>query len=381
MTVSREQEKYREWVKNCYKPTIFVPKTQVYINPIPSPIYQVAGNVANHQFITTNNGRPPLLPTPPSPYSPRLSVISSPYATYTPTTNFGFFEGTTTGMPQTILIPASTGAANTRDVTQDIASTQIQLNQSSPAGEIVMSPQQMHYVVPANNTFLQQHNVVTQQQQQVYTQQSLTPSSPAKANPPSIFTVLRGLNNNSGKKATNSNSSSYYNNNNNNNNNIIINNNNNKKWNSTSSINSARNSQRNSPKSSPNLNSRDFSYPPQQHHQVQLQQIPPQLHHVVVGVVPTTATTDLRDSETSKRQESRIYYTAEQLRNLNPIRKSESARQSERIPVEDFDPSTVITDVISAMVSRQTVAGHSNTKQNVSRKSKNKDVIVISDGE
>ena len=399
MTVSPEHEKYREWVKTCYKPTIFIPKTIVYANPINSPVYQVAGGVASHQFISqTSNGRPPLLPTPPSPYSPRVNLITSPYAAYTPTTTFGFFEAAPTGsagIQPTLIIPAVSGAtANMRDGTpSDIVSTQIstlQLNPSSPAGEMVMSPQpQVHYVMPTNNAYIQQQH---QQHHNVVTQQSFTPSSPTKSIPTSLnigplSTILQRMNshnsNQNNNKKSNS-SSNYYNNNNN-------------KWNSSSSNNSqnnsARNSQRNSPKSSPKMNSRAFSYP-QQQPIMQLQQ----LQQYVIPTAPiqqdslaVVAGTTVTTMSSDKRQESRIYYTAEQLRNLNPKAnlKEDGQRHSERVPVEEFDPSALITEHTNTITTRQQqhrVSRNSNTAQqqngstNVNSNS-NKDVIVISDGE
>ena len=395
MTVSPEQEKYREWVKTCYKPTIFIPKTIMYANPINSPVYQVAGGVANHQFINTSNGRPPLLPTPPSPYSPRVNLITSPYATYPSTTTFGFFEATPTGsagIRPTLIIPTVSGAtaANMRDGSSpDIVSTQIstlQLNPSSPAGEMVISAQpHVQYVIPTNNTYIQQQH--QQQQHNVVTQQSFSPSSPTKSVPTSLSNILQRLNSHTSNQNKKSNSSSnYYNNNNN-------------KWNSSSSNNSqnnsARNSQRNSPKSSPKLNSRAFSYPTQPIMQLQHQPyiIPTApIHQDSLAAVPATTVTT---TNSDRRQESRIYYTAEQLRNLNPKAniKEGSRRNSERVPVEEFDPSALITGNIVAIPAtttatrqqQQKMVRNSNTsqQQNGSTKvnSNNKDVIVISDGE
>lgn len=400
MTVSPEQEKYREWVKTCYKPTIFVPKTIVYANRINSPVYQLAGGVANHQYINTSNGRPPLLPTPPSPYSPRVNLITSPYAAYPPTTTFSFFETAAAGSPgiqPTLIIPTASGtSANMRGGTSsDIVSTQIstlQLNPSLP-GKIVMSTQpQVHYAMPTNNTYIQQqqHHQQNQQQHNVTTQQSFTQSSPTKSAPTllnigPLSNILQRLNSNksnhNSNKKTNS-SSNYYNNNTN-------------KWNSSNSqSNSARNSQRNSPKSSPKLNSRAFNYPVQPIIQLQHQYIIPASpiqQDSLAAVAATTVTTTNSD----RRQEGRIYYTAEQLRNLNPKANTKEGgrRHSERVSVEEFDPSALMTENtiaipvtgITTRQQQQKVAGNSkvsqqkNSSTNVKSSNNNKDVIVISD--
>lgn len=77
ISVPQDLIEYRRWVKETYHTLIHRQKTP---SPI-SPLYQV--NIPQLQA----NGRQALLPTPPSPYSPHLTVVTPPFSPYTTNSN------------------------------------------------------------------------------------------------------------------------------------------------------------------------------------------------------------------------------------------------------------------------------------------------------
>jgi len=366
VSVAREVEEYRQWIRTSYKSFDFVPKTPVYIpsTPVtPQSIYPIA---IPNQFISTSNGRPPLLPTPPSPFSPRVNMITSPFSTYPPSTTYGFFGDSNT-VQQTIIIPTagSTGNSDTTDLNQQqIPNLQQQqkLNQqpSQQNPEIVTTPpppvtQQIHYVVPANNgAYIQQTRPLTQQS---FVSPSPSPSSPIKTMPPnlafgSLITSMAQQRRNNSKANTN--------------------------YTNKRNTNSARNSQRNSPKTSPKLTNRSFS-------------VPNAVPGIAAVSVPQTTTDYSKQISRITGTESRIHYTADELWSLNPgttlVSNGNGKRKTEkeyRVPVERFDSSKFINKdssihkfVAPVPLKSSPVASHMKRRGSL----KDSAIVISSDGE
>ena len=243
ISVPKDVCEYRQWVKTSYEPSEFIPKT-VYTT-VTTPIFQVG---APTQYVSTNNGRPPLLPTPPSPFSPRVNIMTPPFSPYPATTSYGFFEGNP--IQQTILL----SNVNTNE-SGEIVSTQMSPLQLNPPAEMVhaRAPQQVHYVVPATYTHSQHKMNETRHQSFPSSTQMHSPvKSPNNINSAMVplsnvlTSMVQQRRNNSSNSFTSNkiNGNSYYAN---------------KRGNSNSG---SRNSQRNSPKASPELKSREFSSAP-----------------------------------------------------------------------------------------------------------------------
>lgn len=78
VSVPPDLKKYRKWVKKLYQPQVFVSSPSAPSTVQATPNFQVT-------TYQTTNGRQALLPTPPSPYSPCVNLVS-PF-TYTTNTN------------------------------------------------------------------------------------------------------------------------------------------------------------------------------------------------------------------------------------------------------------------------------------------------------
>lgn len=236
ISVPKDLCEYREWVKSSYQPSEFIPKT-VYTT-VTTPIFQVG---APTQYVSTNNGRPPLLPTPPSPFSPRVNIITPPFSPYPATTNYGhaFFEGST--IQPTIIIPnASEGA--------DIVTTQISPLQLNPPTELGNTPQQVRYQVLPTYT----HHKLNENRLQSFLPSSQI-HSPIKT-PTNVNNMNGQLSNVLTNMVQQQRRSMSFNSNKMNNGHSYYNNN--------KRGNTPRNSQRNSPRTSPKLNNREFNLAP-----------------------------------------------------------------------------------------------------------------------
>ena len=136
---------YRRWVQKLYEKVLYVAKATSI--PPSSPIYR--GSVMSQY---QSDGRTALLPTPPSPFSPRLSLVSPPFSPFTtnssnvPYSPIGFF---TNNMQGVILTNASTNTSTIIHPSQGIRLPNLQIPQQQHQNSMT-SPHmgQIAYVVP-----------------------------------------------------------------------------------------------------------------------------------------------------------------------------------------------------------------------------------------
>jgi len=351
----KDLSQYRDWVKTCYEPFEFVPKPSVVYtnNPVvTSPVYQVAPK----QFVSTNNGRPPLLPTPQSPFSPQMNIMTSPFSPYPPTSygnHVSFF-------PENAIIIPTVSTHNSRDIVSTPMST-LHLNQ--PTIDMV-SPvqQQVHYVVQAANSSYTQHQDQSRQAYPVSTHVH----SPVKTMPPSNLNIdpLRNVISSMVQQRRNNASSLYS---------SKINNNLPSNFYTGKRItNTGRNSQRNSPRTSPKLNSRDFPtifdvYSSSGN----IKRTDPKTHYVSNNTSDTLGVRSPTSSSAGQKELQRQTTSPQE-----PQVQQKTPGQSKPL-IKDV--VNLITPGKEAIVSSQSTGELSNTRQ--SAQTVGNEVIVISDGE